>query len=369
MGPAQVGGGGKDHYADHDCPVSPGYRGESDPRRIFERSDLTKALSHRFISMTRHVTQFKALAAIELFNEPNFKLTHTDVFWSATHAFRLAIGEAVANSANTPLYSGVAAWDKGIIAAARRQGDFDDEPVVTVHDYEDFTLPGKQAASNSQMLISYLRRIAPGKPLVLSEFGSRRSLPSSDQHRAMVDASYTLYRDNAIGLWVWGTYFPQPNEVDYKWDFNHRSPAGLAYRVYAFDADEDQFATGGRVIITHSGPDVGGNPGVWELTLDGKRFDGLSRSGVFPKYSIELGPKTLSTAAETYFLGHDFSSWIVVRADPTSSAHELTEYQCAPQGPVETPPQLLGLSVDAQYLTWTNKRNCLRSRMVINFRL
>lgn len=350
---------GKDHYAEHQCPAQAEYHGESDLRRMLARPDLRQDLSRRFVTMVTHLDRFSALAAVELFNEPDFRLTHTDVFWSSTHALRAAVRGAI--SRPPPLYSGVAAWDEGIVAVARRQGDFRDEPVMTVHDYEDYALPGEQDGANSQRLISYLRRIAPGKPLVLSEFGSRVSLRTVDQHRGMVDASYRLYGHNAIGLWVWGTYFPQPEESDYKWDFNHRSPVGAAYRPYAFDPDENRFADGSRLTIHEAG--------TWVLQLQGERFDGVSRAGVFPKAEIDLGSKRLPTAAVTYFLGDHVPLWIAIHAGSATSAHELMEYQCDPEGSLKTPPALLGLSVDAQYLTWGKQMHCPRSRVLRDFAL
>jgi hypothetical protein len=374
---------GKDHYDNHRCDAIPGYHHESDQQKIFASPDLTNALSRRFITMVRHLVSFKALAAIELFNEPDFKLTHTDVFWSTTHLLRTSIRGAVKESAQIPLYSGVAAWDEEIVAAAKRQGDFADEPVITVHSYDDYTLPKEQGTARLQELVTYLRRIAPGKPLIVAEFGSSTSLTSVSQHQVMVDTAYELYRDDSIGLWVWGNWFSQPDESDYKWDFNHRSPVGGAYRAYAFENSEARFAKAVQVsatdpagktlpvAMTISAAGSVGNAGTdtWVLTLNGRRFYGASRAGVFPEYEIHLGTKTLPTAAVTYFVDRDFPAWLAITANSGTSAHGLTEYQCDGAGNTTTPLELLGIMADAQYLKWPDKVECLRSSATLHFAL
>jgi hypothetical protein len=374
---------GKDHYDNHQCDGIPGYHHETDQRKLFASPELTRALSRRFITMTRHLVSFKALAAIELFNEPDFQLTHTDVFWSATHFLRTSIRGAVKESAHVPLYSGVASWDAEIVAAAKRQGDFDDEPVVTVHSYGDYTLPREQGAAQLQQLVTYLRRIAPGKPLIISEFGSGKSLTSVSQHQVMVDTSYDSYRDNAIGLWVWGNFFPQPRESDYKWDFNHRSPVGGAYRAYSFENSEARFAKEVQlratdpvgktlhVVMTIGEAGAVGNASTdnWVVTVNGKRFYGASRAGVFPEYEIHLGTQTLPTAAVAYFVGNDFPAWLAITANSKTAAHRVTEYRCDGAGNIETPLELLGIIADAQYLEWPDKAQCLRSSVMMHFTL
>jgi hypothetical protein len=361
---------GTDHYDDHICRTSPGYYGHTNQAELFSLPALQQALARRLSKMVDHLSSFPSLAAVELFNEPQFKLTQGDSFWSAVRILRQTIRATGGRSAQVPIFAGVAWWDSAVVGAANRSGELANEPVLTAHTYNDYKGSSEARLREMNRLIGYLSGLNLHKPIVLAEFGSGTSLSMSSQHQVMVDTAYEIYKEGNAAVWVWGNYFPQPNETDYKWDFNHRSPVGDSFRPYFFADHEGDFkslrkltAQGANgvpmplmVTIINESDGTMGQGHRWIISVNGERFIGLSRAGVFPKLRGDLGGKPISSAAETFFLGTKSNSWIVIVA--TKAGWSMAAYMCDKAGDSETPLELLGLASDAK---WQPGTGCPRS--------
>jgi hypothetical protein len=308
-----VGKDGYDHQALPECqPTNSGYYGAATQEMLFTNPVIRSHLSRRFALMAKFLVNFTALGALELFNEPDFRLTRTPAYWSAVREFVNVIRGADARLAGVAVFSGTATWDGRIAAEARRSGALEAEPFLTVHAYDDYTQDEAKIRGDLRDMIAYLHGLAPGKPVVIAEAGSKIFLHDPADNAKMVRILLDTYLEFGVGVWVWGNWFPQPDRGDYKWLFNHRSSVGESLRPYFFDVDRERSYAESRniAIIGASTPagaesrfGIGQVPnserdwrfrGMWAVEINGRRHLGFSRAGVFrrpfPGHPLEFSP-------------------------------------------------------------------------------
>ncbi len=374
----------------HECSDAPGYYGRVAERDLFTDPALRDAFEKRFAAMADFAVRFPALGAIELFNEPQTELTATPDFWSLVKQCRDAIRRSGPAGAAVPIISGVSAWDASNLRQAKAAGELDREAFIAVHAYEDFSGGDGAALTRLKGLVGWLRQSIPGKDIAVAEIGSKNSVSTAAVHQRMVDAVLGLHRDAKVGVWVWGGWFPQPEERDYKWDFNHRSPTGEAFRPYFFVSREGEYKTPQRrnatdershttsavtVAITQLGPDEPDpyQRSKWALMLNGVRFVGFSRAGVFRRSEPEADAAAPPLPVPMYFLGEDRGTprWAEIVA--SKGVWALRVYDCvggtgsSPEtGSIDTPDILIGLASDEKR---DDVRACLMSRLIYTVEL
>ncbi|MDR3614366.1 MAG: cellulase family glycosylhydrolase [Candidatus Obscuribacterales bacterium] len=345
-----------------------GWRYEQGEGKVFDDQNLREHLKVRMVKMAKSLAQYPALGAIELYNEPSFKdATHNTRFWTSVNETRAAIQQADARLASIPIVSGNCWWDRGVVEAAQQTGALAKEPFITVHDYSDY---GDERALNNSVkdLLTYVRKLVPGKPLVFAEAGSKNAVTDSGVHRFMVRTLLGLHTEQGVGVWPWGIWFSGPNETDYKWDFNHRSMVGDAFRTFFFADLERQYATPVKLTvldmrskqtkpvelaiqsITAHDSDAY-IAGKWALSINGERFVGFSRAGVFSKpYAVpgnighigHFGPPQ-----PTFFISDrkEQKRWAEISYSSGSWSIKVFSVAATPgDGSIVTPDSLAGLA-------------------------
>jgi hypothetical protein len=351
---------GKDRYPldQHDCDARVPYVFAPEAA-IFTDPQLRARFLRRITTMAKFLAGFPALGAIELFNEPEFGMTHSPGYWSAVREMLRAVKAADPALAKVPVYSGTAAWDWGIVAEAAKSGALELEPFLSVHTYDDYTEPEAKLDAALNGLIDYLHQLAPGKPIIIAEAGSKVPLYRLEDNAKMIRVLLRLSRTRHIGLWVWGDWFPAEHDVDYKWDFNPRSAAGPSLAPYFFDAGMINKYTQPRQIaeIAEDGkaadltlsvertddPDPFTN-GLWSIRLNSRRFLGFSRAGAFPRRADP--PEAFAAPPPTYFTSEAATPREWAAISQTLLGWRLDEYKCAPTSAdaIPTPEALLGLA-------------------------
>ncbi len=352
---------GADKYPDaaHDCAELPPYYAHPEAE-WFTDPQLSARLTQRFVAQARFLAGFPALGGVELFNEPDFALTQTADFWPAVAKMLRAVKSADPALARIPVYSGAASWNGEVVAQAKAAGAFDLEPFITVHFYDDYTRPEAQVAAQVGQAVDYLQRIAPGKPVIVAEAGSSQPLRQIADNAKMIRVLLNLYAARHVGLWVWGDWFSQPGDADFRWDFNHRSAAGPSLAPYFFDAaGAAKYAVGTRIqaVRTSGGSETlafkvetigDGDPrqiGVWGIDLGGRRFPGFSRAGAFARQA--RGPGVFAAPPPAYFVAEGAGPMQWAQIEQLGEGWRLRVFQCGASGEA-TPDALLGLMVDAR---------------------
>ncbi len=292
---------GKDGYASENAPACSahvGYYGATSPQQLFANPAFRAHLARRDTVMASFLSQFPALGALELFNEPDFNLTHTPEYWVTIRELEAAVRAAISPASQVPIVSGTAWWDPAIVQQATLAGVLPQEPYITVHNYPDYR-EGGSGGSEPELhdFVASLRGLIPRKPIVIAEIASSKPLVTLGENRRMIATLVRTYLDLGVGVWVWGNWFTEPDEHDYKWMFNDRSAAGNSFRPFFFNTEMERVYEKGRPIfvsnakgnmtvrlevsrISESEPSLRGR---YALTVDGSRFVGFSRAGVFPQ--------------------------------------------------------------------------------------
>jgi hypothetical protein len=370
------------------CPDGEGYYGAVGQDTLFSQPAFRTRLAHRFAAMARHLVQFPALGAIEMFNEPDFRITSTPGFWLTVRQLRLALRQADSRVAEIPVLSGTAWWDRDVLSAASREGDLAREPFIATHWYGDFGSASGPSPSIGDYL-SKIRNLVPEKDILVAEAGSSTSIYNADQHKIMVDQLLKSYLSSRFGLMVWGDWFEQPVQHDFKLDFNHRSEGGDAFRDYFFSDREPGYAKAMAVTVRKRGMSAPTSTQItiekisasvsnawlrskWAIDIDGRRFVGFSRAGVFAR-PYEPADSRLSPPPNTFFtstLGNN-SQWASVSFSPKNWI--LNVYECENDtmahpalGVTLTPLELLGLASDEKRKQF---ENCNYSTVVLTGQL
>ena len=354
---------GKDRYqADHACrnSVQQGYYGASDAQTIFQQPAVRERMERRFVKMARYLERFPALGALELFNEPTFNLTHQDLYAQTVRQLEDAIRRADPGMARILVYSGTAYWDQGIVAAARRSGDLEQEPFVTLHSYANYA---RSDTERQRRNITWVMELMPRKQLVIAEAGDESAPLSREGHAAMVRFLLSEANELHVGLWVWGNDLTQENKPtpDYKWSFNPLSLAGGSFRPFFINADaESHYARPQSVPVHDSAGYVDRNQALsiaqvpesdprpanrlrWRLILGERRFLAFTRDGIltrnFPQRSTLFAPP-----APTVLVNENpqLREWAEVSAD--DNHWRLDVYSCSSERGIQTPGHVLGLA-------------------------
>ncbi len=352
------------------CQATAGYYGAGAEAAVFDDAGRRAHLARRFAAMAKYLAGFPALAAVEMFNEPDLALTRTTAFWSAVKDLHAAIREASPAAARLAVFSGVAAWDGDVVRAARTTGALPLEPVASVHAYLDF---GARPPPEARLaaLTAYLRALLANKSLIVAEIGSDVAVPTLERYRRMLDAIIGFYLRSSAGVWVWGNFFHEPEETDFRFDFNHRSEIGPAFRPYFFADREAEFR--------QPRPVAGDNPqsgrrerhevsvlrlqaseperwrrNAWVVVIDGRRFVGFSRAGVFSRPFPT--PGRFADPPPTAFLGeagarrqwltlaYDGGRWALRLSACRDAANTASNDGAGTETASPTPDFLLGLA-------------------------
>ena len=280
-----------------------GYYSATNPTEVFSNPTVVDHFATRFAKMAAFLSEFPALDALELFNEPPTKVVQQPTFGTGVMRIRAAIRKV---APSTPVYSGVPWWDRKVIDELSASGDLADEPFVEVHSYLDFSKPDAGAQQALNGVVSFLKKLAPDKAFVFAEAGSQAALPELAQHTAMVKTLIDLALNRHVGLWAWGSFIRGDKVAqDYKWDFNPRSLAGVSFRPYFADTakeasyareqtvslrtgDVDRNAALRIAEISSSDPDLT-KRSRWRLVLNNESFIGFDRLGLFAVKSADSG--------------------------------------------------------------------------------
>ncbi|WP_141098522.1 hypothetical protein [Rhodoblastus acidophilus] len=334
----------------HDCTNVPPYFSFSEAS-WFSNPLLSERLTQRFVTMARFLAKYPGLGGIELFNEPDYALTHTSSFWVPVTKMLTSVKNADRALATIPVYSGVAWWNATIIQQARASGAWSLEPFITVHNYTDARQTESKINSDLNGLVDYLTTIAPDKPIIIGEAGSSVSLSQLSDNAKMLRVLLGIYSRRHVGLWVWGDWFPD-SDTDMKWDFNHRSVAGPSQAPFFFDQNRTASYSTGRSVPLSGGqpftlsanvvsdPDAKIN-GVWAISLNSERFVGFSRAGIFAKPSSL--PGIFAEPQPTYFFDQKTTPMRWAQIDRQGTQWQLRVFQCSKSGGAHTPIALLGL--------------------------
>jgi hypothetical protein len=350
---------GKDRYqGDHGCrnSVQHGYYGAGDVQSMLQQPAIRQHLQHRFVQMARYLASFPALGALELFNEPTFNFTHEDLYWQTVRQFEEAMRSAGSGVARIPIYSGTAYWDQGIVAAARRSGDLEQEPFVTVHNYANYA---RADVERQRRNVTWVMELMPHKQLVIAE-AADESPPLSRQANAdMVRILLSEANELHVGLWVWGNDLAQEAKAipDYKWSFNPLSLAGGSFRPFFINSDAESRYTRPQPVQVH---DNAGSVALsiaqvsesdpnqrsrlrWRLILGDRKFLTVTRDGIltrdFPQRSTLFAPPAPTVLINENPQSHE---WAEVSAD--ANHWRLDVYSCRSTHGIQTPEYVLGLA-------------------------
>jgi len=371
---------GKDGYgkALPRCAIPNGYYGATQERDLFVDPEVHARFAVRFANMARYLGQFPALGALELFNEPNFELTKTAAFWFGVRDLLAATRGADQRLTGVPVYTGVAWWNAEIVAQARSAGVLADEPLISVHSYDDYTAASDLVSRNLDKLTSFIKRLIPSKAVVIGEVGSSKELRDTSDNRKMFAVIMEAFVRNDVGMWVWGDWFAQPDTGDYRWTFNHRSPVGDSFRRYFFSADKEAEYEGGKEVLTADGRRItfrtgriansDHNPVLrlrYYVLLDGIRYIGFSRSGLFARPQSRRAD-LFGTSPPTFLLT-DLGvapGWSSIEFNRESWM--LHVFRCDADGLERTPDELIEL---AGSVAREDFDECRKSRKIFSARL
>ena len=354
---------GKDRYqGDHTCrnSVQHGYYGAPDVQTMLQQPAIREHMQRRFVKMARYLEGFPALGALELFNEPTFNFTHEDLYAKTVRQLEDALRHSDPGMVHIPIYSGTAYWDQGIVAAAHRNGDLEQEPFVTLHSYANYARPDVERQRRN---ITWVMGLMPHKQLVIAEAGDESPPLSRQANAEMVRILLTEANELHVGLWVWGNDLTQENKPtpDYKWSFNPLSLAGGSFRPFFIDADaESHYARPQSVPVHDSAGYVDRNQALsiaqvpesdprpanrlrWRLILGERRFLAFTRDGIltrnFPQRSTLFAPP-----APTVLVNENpqLREWAEVSAD--EDHWRLDVYSCSSERGIQTPEHVLGLA-------------------------
>lgn len=357
---------GKDRYrGDHTCRngVQHGYYGASDLEAMLQQPVVRDRMQRRFVKMARYLEGFLALGAIELFNEPAFNVTHQDRYAQAVRQFEDAMRRSDPGVARIPIYSGTAYWDAGVVAAARRSGDLEQEPFVTVHSYANYA---RGDTERQRRDITWLMGLMPHKQLVIAEAGDESPPLSRQANAEMVRVLLSEANELHVGLWVWGTDLAQESKPtpDYKWSFNPLSLAAGSFRPFFIDGDAESRYAKPQPVQVHDNvlkgdrgealsiaqvPESDANRNSrlrWRLILGDRRLLAFTRDGILTRNFP--GSTLFAPPAPTVLVNEDPQSHEWAEVSAIDSHHwRLDVYRCRQSRQPEarqTPEYLLGLA-------------------------
>jgi hypothetical protein len=343
-----------------DCEKSfqNGYHGRITPQAIFEDPELQTYFSNRFYKLAEYLKSFPALAALEMFNEPNFAESQKPEFGKAIARIRNLLYSKDPSLRAIPIYSGIAAWNENIARSLAAAGDLADEPYANAHYYTHVKATPEADTKAVIDLIAYLRRIVPGKPVIIAEAGSDDSIHEFRTHSDVLHAFLAAKKAGQIAMWMWGTLandaIPQP---DYKWEFTSMALPGGAFRDVLVAADrEEGYRHGKSVAFTAASPGPGHKEQVtisqipaddsnqqwrlrWQIDIGSERFISVSRAGILlrlsPKYNgVLAAPGPLIAIA-----ARDQGKWAEI--SESGNTWQIKIYQCqekATTSALPTPP-------------------------------
>jgi hypothetical protein len=349
-----------------------GYYSAANPTEVFSNQAVVDRFAARFAKMAAFLSEFPALGALELFNEPPTRVVEQPTFGNAVMQIRAAIRKV---APSTPVYSGVPWWDRKMIDELNACGDLADEPFVEVHSYLDFSKPDTGAQQALDGVVSFLKKIAPGKAFVFAEAGSQTVLPEVAQHTAMVKTLIDLSLSRHVGLWAWGSFIRGDKVAqDYKWDFNPRSLAGVSFRPYFANTAKEASYAREQTVGLRTG-DVNRNAKLriaeipssdpdptkrsrWRLVLDNESFIGFDRLGLFAVKPADSGDFFgVPPGAVLIDEAPDSGRWAQV--DLSDKGWRLQIYSCG-----DGPPTPAYLIASATLATRKDFASCLNSSLV-----
>ena len=363
-----------------------GYHGRINPEAIFEDPELQPLFAARFHNMAEFLRTFPALAALEMFNEPDFAETQRPEFGRSIARIRHLIYDKDPSLRSVPIYSGVSAWNEKIAQGLTAAGELNDEPYINVHDYPNSAVGPQTVTRKVGELIAYVRRIVPGKPVIIAEAGAGDSIHDVRAHSDFFHALLAAKRTGQAGMWMWGTYADDSAaQPDFKWEFTSSALSGGTFRDILVAADrEDPYRQGKSVVFTSASPRLDHREQVsigqiaaddpnqlwrlrWQIVIGPDRFISLSRAGILlrlsPDYKdvfAEPGPGIAISAANQ-------DEWAEISR--SGDGWQIKIYRCQeqPTSPAfATPPYVPNY---ASKLGNKNFGSCHRSTLVDSARL
>ncbi|WP_426265198.1 hypothetical protein [Sphingomonas sp. PWP1-2] len=321
-----------------------GYYGRITSKAIFEDPETQSRFATRFLKMARFLRRYPALAGLEMFNEPEFAETERPEFGRAIVRIRSLLYRYDPSLRAIPISSGVAAWNTAIVEGLAAAGALAQEPYINIHYYPNAAEGALVVREKTDALIAYLRRIIPGRPIIISEAGAGDSVYTMQGHAAFVDAILSAKRAGKVGLWMWGTY---ANDLvarpDFKWEFASSALSGGSLRsVLAAVSVEDGYRYGRTVEFAMASTPSNLSQLVairqidardqnplwrlrWQIIVGGDRFIGISRAGIL----LRVAPAfvgVLSEPAPSVAISTDQAKWAEVSRE--GSGWRVNVFQC-----------------------------------------
>jgi hypothetical protein len=257
-----------------------------------------------------------------------------------------------------PIYSGVSAWNEKIAHSLEAAGDLADEPYINVHDYPNSAVGPQTVDKKVGDLIAYLRRIVPGKSVIIAEAGASDPIHDLHVHSDFFHALLSAKRAGQVGMWMWGTYTDDSvAQPDFKWEFTSSALSGGIFRDILVAADrEAPYLHGRTVIFTSTSPRSEHSKQVtisqvaaddpnrlwrlrWQIVIGPDRFISVSRAGVLLRLSPDYKGVFADPGPGIAIFAADQGKWAeIARAD---NDWQIKIYRCqekATPSTVATPP-------------------------------
>ncbi|MFC3653735.1 hypothetical protein ACFONN_19425 [Dyella humi] len=360
-----------------------GYFGSVQPEAIFEDATRSAHLTNRFFRMAEYLKSFPALGALEMFNEPNFVETQKPEFGRTIARIRGALYARDPSLRKIPIYSGVAYWNEKVAHSLDAAGDLAEEPYINVHEYTKASVDPQVVTTGVVNLIAYLRRIVPGKKVIIAEAGSDASIHDLQVHANLFYAFLAARAMGHAGMWMWGTYandtIPQP---DFRWEFNSTALSGGAFRKLLVAADhEDEYRQGKPVTFTAAAqrkehkelvtisqiPSEDANPQWrlrWQVNVGAERFISVSRAGILMRVASTYKDVFAEPGSVVAIdVAGNKRQWAEI--SPTGSDWQIKIYQCdgatSSQSAIPTPPYVIDYAGQLGNKTFKTCRQSLLS--------
>lgn len=359
-----------------------GYYGRISSRAIFENSDAQSRFAARFLKMASFLRKYPALAGLEMFNEPEFAETERPEFGRAIARIRSLLYRSDPSLRAIPISSGVAAWNTAIAQGLSAAGALAQEPYINIHHYPSAVDGPQVVHTKADALIAYLRRIVPGKPIIVSEAGAGDSIYSLQAHAAFFDAILSAKRAGKVGLWMWGTYADDLiARPDFKWEFASSALSGGSLRSVMAATDVEAAYRQGRTIqfemvsppstvakiVSIGQIDAGDQNRLWRLRwqiiVGDDRFIGISRAGILLRVASAFRD-VVSEPGSSIAISADQAKWAEVSRD--GNAWRIKVFRCltgASQSETATAPYVRNY---AKRLGMRTFGACNRSTLIAN---
>jgi hypothetical protein len=349
--------GGRMSTVECDRGFQNGYYGRMRPAEIFEDPQVQPLLAARFLKMAEFLKTFPALAALELFNEPDFAESQKPQFARTIAQIRHLLYSEDPSLRSIPIYSGVSAWNDKIVRSLAAAGELADEPYVNVHSY---LKAGASAPVNEKWvgdLIAYLRRIVPDKPLIIAEAGASDSIHDLRVHSNVLHALLSAKKAGQVGMWMFGTFAddsgPQP---DFKWEFTSSALSGGSFRDILAATDREHGYRYGKAVVFTSTSHAAHQEAVaisqipaddanqlwrlrWQISIATERFIGISRAGILLRVSPEYKGVVSEPGSAIVIAAAEDGQWAQI--SQAAGDWQIKIFQCrdkAGTASIATPP-------------------------------